>query len=287
MFIVLGVSGNTGSVVAQTLLEQKKPVRVVVRDAAKGEAWKQKGAAVAVADVTDEAALARAFQGATGVYALLPPDLKAVDTIARLRGIADVIAGAAKAAKVPHLVLLSSIAAQHETGTGPIKSAHYAEKVLRAAGVTSTFVRAAYFMDNHLNVLPLIKTQGVLPVFADPSYPFAQVSTRDIGLTAAKALLEGAKETQIIELSGPREYSINDVAQAFSTALGRPVNAVLAPLDQLVPTFISMGASESIALQMREMYEGMGVGKIAWEGGNARAVRGTVDLDTFVKSALR
>ena len=43
MFVVLGASGNTGKVVAETLLTQKKKVRVVLRDAAKGQVWKEAG----------------------------------------------------------------------------------------------------------------------------------------------------------------------------------------------------------------------------------------------------
>ena len=35
MFVVLGASGNTGKVVAETLLRQKKKVRVVLHDAPK------------------------------------------------------------------------------------------------------------------------------------------------------------------------------------------------------------------------------------------------------------
>lgn len=37
MFVISGVSGNTGSIVADALLEQGKKVRVIVRDAKKGE----------------------------------------------------------------------------------------------------------------------------------------------------------------------------------------------------------------------------------------------------------
>src|SRR5262245_3741627 len=74
MFVIAGVSGNTGSVVANTLLEAKKPVRVIVRDAAKGEPWKAKGAEVAIASVEDRAAFARALAGAEGAYLLLPPN---------------------------------------------------------------------------------------------------------------------------------------------------------------------------------------------------------------------
>ncbi len=54
MYVIAGVSGNTGKVVADTLLAQGKKVRVVVRDAQKGEAWKKRGAEVAVAELDDE-----------------------------------------------------------------------------------------------------------------------------------------------------------------------------------------------------------------------------------------
>ena len=63
MFVITGVTGHTGAVVADTLLTAKAPVRVVVRDAAKGEPWRARGAQVVVADVGDAAALAAAWRG--------------------------------------------------------------------------------------------------------------------------------------------------------------------------------------------------------------------------------
>src|SRR5580704_14590954 len=73
MFAVAGVSGHTGRVVAETLLGQNKPVRVIVRDAAKGEDWKKRGAEVGLADLDDADALTQALRGASGAYLLLPP----------------------------------------------------------------------------------------------------------------------------------------------------------------------------------------------------------------------
>src|SRR5689334_1207217 len=105
MFVILGVSGHTGSVAARSLLERKKPVRVVVRDAAKGVEWSARGAEVAIGDVENEASLAKAFSGAEGAYVLLPPDLTAAEPIARGQRIADKIVKAAVEAKLPHLVL--------------------------------------------------------------------------------------------------------------------------------------------------------------------------------------
>ena len=44
MFVISGATGNTGSVVAQTLLDRGQPVRVIVRSAHKGEDWSASGA---------------------------------------------------------------------------------------------------------------------------------------------------------------------------------------------------------------------------------------------------
>ena len=69
-----GSFGKTGKVVAETLLSQNKKVRVVVRDVAKGQVWKEAGADVSIADVEDNAAFKRAFSDTEGGYVLLPPN---------------------------------------------------------------------------------------------------------------------------------------------------------------------------------------------------------------------
>src|SRR5688500_5122379 len=122
MYAIAGVSGHTGSVAADTLLAQGKKVRVIVRDAAKGEAWKAKGAEVAIASLDDSAALAKAFAGAEGAYVLLPPSPTSSDPVGHNARVTASIAKAVKAANLPHVVLLSSVGAQHADGTGPIKT---------------------------------------------------------------------------------------------------------------------------------------------------------------------
>src|ERR1700733_6783717 len=79
MYVVAGVTGNTGKVIAETLLAQEKPVRALVRDEAKGAAWKKRGAEVVVAELDDAAALGRALAGATGAYLLLPAQYGSTD----------------------------------------------------------------------------------------------------------------------------------------------------------------------------------------------------------------
>ncbi len=288
MYAIAGVTGHVGSVAAETLLSQGEAVRVIVRDAAKGAAWKAKGAEVAVADLDDEAALTKALEGATGAFVLLPPTHSAqsenpIEDNARL---SRTIAAAVKAAKLPHVVLLSSVGAQHPDGTGPIRALHHAERELAATGAAVTAVRASYFQENWGASLGAL-AQGILPTFVPKTVRYAQVATKDIGRTVASALVEGGTPGVLvpIELAGPRDYTGDEVAAAVSAITGKTIPALDAPLDQVVPTFTSFGMSTAAALLYREMYEGIASGRVAPEAGN-RSLRGSVEISETLGALL-
>ena len=64
MYVILGASGNTGSIVANSLLLKGKKVRVIGRDAGRLQRFVDKGAEAVTADTSDAAALTKAFSGA-------------------------------------------------------------------------------------------------------------------------------------------------------------------------------------------------------------------------------
>lgn len=286
MFTVFGASGNTGSVVARRLIEAGKKVRLVVRDPSKVAALRSRGAEVVTGDVTDAGTVQSALAGAEGAYLLLPPDNMSNDLVARGRRIVENYVAGLTAAKVPHAVMLSSIGAQRPSGTGPIVTVHHAETTLpKAVATRFTFLRAAYFMENILTNTYPMKQDGVLPVFGGgESHPFPMVATRDIGDTAADALLAPPAATQWIELSGPREYSFVDAAAAASRILGRTVKATAVPLDAMVPTLTRFGFSENVAGLYREMIAALGAG-LGFEG-KGRTVRGKVALEDVLRAGL-
>ena len=284
MFVITGATGHTGSVAAETLLAAGQSVRVVVRDAAKAARLKALGAEVFVADLGDAQALARAVRGARGVFLISPPDLGARDFIRERQRLTQQQVDTLAAEKVPHVVLLSSIGAHQPAGTGPIASTRNAEQQLRASGLPATFVRAAYFVENWSAVLGAARGDGVLPSFIRADQRIPQVGTLDIGKTIAQALLDGPRGVRVIELSGPSDVSPNDVAAALARVLGKPVKVVEAPLEAVVPTFTSFGASEDIAKLFREMYEGIARGTVAPEPGEH--VRGTTPLETTLRALL-
>lgn len=273
MYVIAGVSGNTGKVAAETLLAAHKPVRVIVRDAAKGESWKAKGAEVAVVDLSDEASLTKALTGATGAYLLLPPDYRTNTNVADKRKMTDGFAKAIKASGVKHVVLLSSVGAQHADGTGPIKSVHYAEQKIAETGVSHTFIRAAYFMENFGSSLATAKATGALYAMFEGG--IAMVATEDIGKVAAQALLEGHKGT--INLQGPTKYSNEDVAKELTRIFGKPVNVVLVPEQGRVGALTGAGLTPDLAALFVEMNAGIAKGLLEFEPGH-KDIKGKITL---------
>ena len=280
MFVIAGASGHTGSVAAATLLAQGKRVRVIVRDEKKGAAGKDKGAEVAVAQLDDAAALTAALRGADGVYALLPPNYAGEEPLAWAKSVTDAWAQAIAAARPKHVVLLSSIGSELDGGTGPIVSTHRAEKALGATGVKLTALRCGYFMENWGAMVHPVRSDGVLPSMLTLGRAASMVATADIGRVAAETLLAGERAPSLIELTGPRDYTPEEVAAAFGRALGKNVAPVQVPEEGIEPALAQAGFKPKLAALFREMTAGFNSGRIRWTG---TPVRGKVGIDDVVR----
>lgn len=286
MYVIAGVSGNTGSVAANTLLADKQPVRVIVRDAAKGEPWKAKGAEVAVAALEDRAALARALTGAKGAYLLLPPGSWTETNIPadRAKYTASIL-GAVRDARPGHVVLLSSIGANHTTGTGPIQYLHPVEAGLRESGVPSTFLRAAFFIENWAGMAKGAIDAGALYYGLRADLRLPQVATPDIGRTAARLLVEGAPSgARIVELAGPADHTLQEVADVLGKIAGKSIAAVTVPPQAVIDAMRGMGASQEIASMYAEITVAANAGLLVWEGHTL--VRGSVTLEQRLRELL-
>jgi uncharacterized protein YbjT (DUF2867 family) len=285
MFVVLGATGNTGSAVVETLLSKNQPVRVIVRSADKGVGWKAKGADVAVASLDDVPALTKAFEGAKGLYLLVPPNYGAEAWLADQRQRMDRAADAVQKSGVDHVVLLSSVGGHLHGGTGPIRAASYGEYALGCHAKRLTILRPCYFMDNWAPVIGAAKAQGVLPTFIAPPAKIPMISTKDIGRIGAERLMTGGDGKQIVEMAGPEEYSPDQTASALSQILGKTVTAQHAPLSAVVPTFKSFGFSDEAARLFEEMYTALSKGAIGYEHPD-KLVRGTVTLDDALRTMV-
>src|ERR1700732_529963 len=158
MYVILGASGNTGSIIANSLLLKGQKVRVMGRDAGRLERFVRKGAEAFTANISDAAGLTQAFSGARGAYLLLPPISSREDQERQ----SDAIAKAVKESGLRHAVYLSSYGAQVPEGTGPVAGLHSSEEKLNAiSGLNVLHLRAAYFMENNLAAIGMIRGMGI------------------------------------------------------------------------------------------------------------------------------
>jgi uncharacterized protein YbjT (DUF2867 family) len=167
MYAITGATGNTGSVIATKLLGRGEKVRVIGRDASRLGGFVQKGAEAFVADVTDAAALTKAFTGAKAVYAMIPPNPAAPDVSGYQERVSDTLVRAITSAGVGHAVVLSSVGADKPEKTGPVVGLHNLEQKLSSvAALNALYIRAGYFMQNLLPQIAMIQNFGVLLISA-------------------------------------------------------------------------------------------------------------------------
>jgi uncharacterized protein YbjT (DUF2867 family) len=283
MFVVLGITGNTGAAAAEALLAAGQGVRALVRDPGKASAWAARGVELVAGDVADHGALRQAFAGAKGAYVLVPPHPTHPDPIHYAGEVAHAVREAVRETGLERLVLLSSEGAHLPSGTGPIRGVHAAEEILAGAAASTTFLRATYFQENWQSVLATAREQGVLPTFLDDvDRPRSMVATADIGRAAAD-LLTVSHAPGVVELKGPRDLTVRDVAAILGSTLGRTVTPVHPPHEAWPGILMQAGLGRAYAELLVEMYDGINEGHVRFEAVPDQR-RGTTDLAQTIAS---
>jgi uncharacterized protein YbjT (DUF2867 family) len=221
---VVGATGNIGHELATKLLSAGTRVRAVGRSADRLAALEARGAEPWVGSLSDVKFLSAAFRTTDGVFAMIPPAPDHPDPKAYQRQTAENMAAAAQVARVRHVVTLSSIGADQPAGTGPIAGLHGMEQRFeQIPGLNLIHLRPAYFMENHVAAIGLIRAAGIFGAMFAPDLPVSMIATRDIAAAAAQLLARpGFAGRAIRELQGPRDYTMREATRILGSAIGRP-----------------------------------------------------------------
>ncbi len=258
MIVITGATGHTGKPAAEALLAKGEQVRVIGRRMMTLDPLIQKGAEPFFGNVEDAASMTKAFEGATAVYLAIPAALQLEDLLAYYQRVSDTYATAITNARVPYVVTLSSVGAQHAEKTGPIVGLHNMEQKLnRIPGLHVLHLRPAQFMENLLMNVGAVRNMGVLPGPAPAGVPMPWIATKDIGTYAAERLAArnfSGSSTQ--ELLGPREYTAKEIAAILGRAIGKAaLEYMQAPLTMIESALVEMGMPKSSAALLIELME--------------------------------
>lgn len=284
MYAITGITGKVGGAMARALLAAGQPVRAVVRDASKGEAWAKLGCEIALAEMEDAAALTKAFAGATGVFILPPPCFDPTPGYPEAQAAIDSVVTALTAARPQRVLCLSTIGgdAVHDN---LLSQRTMMEKAVTALDLPLTILRPGWFLENALWDVASARDTGVMHSFLQPAdKPFPMVATPDVGRVAAALIQDNWSGTRIVELEGPRRVSPNDLAHAFACALGRPVRVGTVPRESWENLFRSQGMKNP--MPRIRMLDGFNEGWIEFQDKGAKAVKGRVDADAVIAALV-
>lgn len=284
MYAIMGITGQIGGVIARTLLAANQSVRAVVRDTRKGQIWSEQGCEVALATIENAASLAAAFQGAEGVFILVPPNFDPLPGFPEARAIGKTLRTALVQANPARVVYLSTIGAQ-ASEPNLLTQHTIIEKAIATLSMPVTFLRPAWFMENSSWDIAPAKNQGVIASFLHPlDRPVPMVATADIGRVAAGLLQVAWSGRRVIELEGPRRVTPNEIAATFAKLLDRPVRPEAVPRESWEALFKSQGMKNPIP-RIR-MLDGFNEGWIDFERGEAESQKGSVALETVLKAII-
>jgi len=285
MYAVTGITGQIGGVIGHTLIAAKQPVRAVVRDAGKGQAWADRGCEIALANIEDTASLTTAFWGAEGVFVLVPPNFDPLPGFPEARAIGATLQSALTAARPARVVYLSTIGAQ-ASQNNLLTQHSIIEKAIGDLPIPIVFLRPAWFMENSSWDVAPARAQGIIPSFLQPlDKPVPMVATADIGKVAAGLLQQTWDGHRIVELEGPRRVTPNDVAATFTMLLDKPVQMEAVPRESWETVFRSQGMKNP--LPRIRMLDGFNEGWIEFESEEAGSQKGSTSLESVLKSLIQ
>jgi uncharacterized protein YbjT (DUF2867 family) len=284
MYAITGITGQVGGVVARTLLSQGHPVRAVLRNPAKAEAWAKPGCEIAVAQMHDTGALARAFAGCEAVFILLPPVFDPDPELSRTRANVAAIRSALQAARPGKVVCISTIGAQARE-FNLLTQLGLLEQALENLDPPVAFLRPAWFMENTAWDVEPARAGAVVPSFLQPlDKPFPMVSVTDVGRVAAELLRENWSGRRIVELEGPARVTPNEVAAALASLLGREVRMQPVPRETWEDLFRSQGMRNPAP--RARMLDGFNEGWIEFEGGATGSRKGKTALHEALRGLI-
>jgi uncharacterized protein YbjT (DUF2867 family) len=288
MIVITGASGKTGSKAAEALLKTGENTRVIGRSPEHLQHLTEQGAEAMIGDQGNVEFLTRAFSGADAAYVIIPPKYDTDNVRAHYNKMGAVIVDAVRRSELRKMVFLSSLGAEHDTGTGPVVGLHDVEKALDTlSDVDIVFLRPGYFFENTLMNIEQIKNRRIFASDFDPDASILMVASRDIGQKAADLLLKHNFRSHTVEELFGHRITLREVSRLIGQKLDIPHIAYVRASDgEAIDGMMAMGLSRNIAESFVELSQGISKGMITTTMLDPRKPNAPTRYHKFIDEAL-
>lgn len=223
MILLAGATGTLGGLIADRLLYEGQPLRLLARKPPRVQPYVERGAEVAVGDLRDRGSLDSAMRGVTHVIttanAFMARSRRAIHAV-DVQGNRNLIE-AAKNARVRQFVFTSAWLPDPFLRIDYFAAKRRTEAYLRSTGMPYTILRPAAFMETWARVIgePILKT-GSTQIFGSGKNRINFVAADDVAAIAVQALDRPDAINAIVDIFGPENLTQLEVAALFERITG-------------------------------------------------------------------
>lgn len=266
--LVTAASGQLGRLVVNALLQRGVPASDIVagvRTPSKADDLSARGVSVVEFDYARPETLAPVLTGVDRVLLISGTDAD------RVSGHRNVIA-AARDAGVGRLVYTS--APRVDEIDYALGADHKAtEEAIAASGLSATVLRHNWYTENYLDAVARAADTGEI-VAAVGDARVASASRRDYAEAAALALITDDLVGQTLEVGGDVAWTYDELAQAATEVLGRPVTYTAVTIEQLTAGLEAAGLDAGTAAFVAGIDEAIARGALSQTDGTLSRLLG-------------
>ncbi|MCW3167020.1 NAD(P)H-binding protein [Chryseobacterium sp. 09-1422] len=245
--VIIGATGTVGSKVAEILINEGYLVKLITRNPEKLQLLKNRGAEIIEGDVNNVVILTESFKNADGAFLILPDNTKAENTRTYQRQITGNFIEAIERSGIKHIVNMSSLGSHMHEGNGMMAGTGEQEvRLNQLKDVNVVHIRSAYFMENFLRTIALVKGKGINGTAADGDHAIPMVATKDVAKVIAAHLANlDFTGKSVRPVMGPRDYTYREFTTVIGKGIGNPgLPYVQIPVEQAKQIFLGNGFSE-------------------------------------------
>jgi uncharacterized protein YbjT (DUF2867 family) len=256
IILVTGANGLTGREIVQRLSSKGVCVRALVRNVAKAKSLS-----------LDTLPNVTIYEGYMEKIETLAPALRGVDKAILIsssnpdmESVQSAFIEAAKKFNLKHIVKLSGIIADINSPFRYARMHAEIERRLENSGISFTHLRAGEFMQSYFRQVPFILKQNSL-FLSMGNERIASIDVSDVAEVSVKILTGSGHKGNVYPITGAEALSMDEVAEKFSTVLGRKINYINIPREEANNARLDAGMPHYDVDGLDELFEERRKGK--------------------------